>query len=135
MRHSRLEFTSRAPAPSDMYRRMSATLAGLLACWPDARHSLTTRSSRAQPNLFHHRILTPEAKAFSYNTLISLTKVIKSLQVYCITVTCNKRTNDVCRIAGKRNECVIYPEYCSPFKCIYVLSKNANGPESLLSFY
>lgn len=103
MRHSRRGFTSRAPAPSDVYRRMSATLAAPSRAIL-SRRAATTLLTATRAICLHHRQLTPEAWMFSYNALISFTKVIKCLWRHCTRVTYNKSANDVWRISGKRNE-------------------------------
>ena len=75
-----------------------------------ARHSLTRQRRQPTRRPTHLtlisptiQLLTPEAKNFSDNSLISLTKVIKCLTVYCSSVT-YKSANNVWRISGKRNK-------------------------------
>lgn len=117
MRHSRRGFTSRVPAPSDVYRRMSATLAAPARAILSRRAARSTlRAATIHANLFHHRQLTPETLTFFYNALISSTKVIKRRYRLCYNVTYNKSANDVWRISGKRNEsCDLSRTPCAAF--------------------
>lgn len=145
MTHLRRGFRSRAPAPSDSYRRMFATLAAPTRAIP-SRDTPASRASYDVPAYLthHHQLLTPEAKTFSYNGLINLTKVIKKMSVlhqYCTNVTYNKSANNVWRISGKRNkspwsiENAIRPQHSSINVSITLRQKNQHGPESLLSFF
>lgn len=108
MTHSRHEFTSRAAAPSDLYRRMFATLCAPARRAPFSHATQPTSDAPTRPHLTlispTIQLLTPEAKNFSDNSLISLTKVIKSSTVYCNSVTYDKSANNVWRISGKRNK-------------------------------
>lgn len=144
MTYSRLVFTSRAPLPSDWYRAHSPP-------WlPLPRRAIPSRDSRASDafsdvhlcNLTNHRrYLHAGWKLYPHNSLISLTKVIKSLTVRSI-VPKSRTTRALTTCGGSQGsgtnprDLSRMPSVHAFHQCIYALrQKKTNGPESLLSFF
>lgn len=105
MTHLRRGFRSRAPAPSDSYRRMFATLAAPTRAIPSRdtpasapRVLPETSQLISQPS----SAINARGETFSYNGLINLTRVVIKWQCYRSIVTTSRTTRALTTCGGSQ---------------------------------